>query len=380
LETTLEDLVFSLSRPGFSISNVTEPIREDLKLFLIHFSLYLGREIQEHIQNILFLVEANRLIRFIIRRKPESNFVSIHDEFSRVHSLHGLLRRLSGDLTDCICLNQGKAFLQKLPETVQVVENLLTIKGVSSFTRSLLFQLWTVCTTNPDFPPCLSLVARLETLKLRQLFDRIDRLIQSTQTSSSSQTPTLFPIFHSLTIIDPPVYSTPNDHQSILSGQQVSQPSSQPLYSEPTVVSDDHPSRSISPSTPPSSSNQVVDQDHPPLPSSSSNIPQQAPPQIHLRKQRQPVHRRKQLLPRTTIQPLLRQILESPIIQHQSADSSTSGITNQQRSGITIQEARSRRPLPPTPRIHQLELIAVNIRSLQHTLTKLVNELLKDQN
>jgi len=176
------------------------------------------------------------------------------------------------------------------------------------------------------------------------------------------------------------VYSTPNDHQSILPGQQVSQPSSQPLYSEPTVVSDDHPSRSISPSTPPSSSNQAVDQDHPPLPSSSSNIPQQAPPQIHLRKQRQPVHRRKQLLPRTTIQPLLRQILESPIIQHQSADSSTSGITNQQGSGITIQEARSRRPLPPTPRIHQLELIAVNIRSLQHTFTKLVNELLKDQN
>ena len=157
LETTLEDLVFSLSRPGFSISNVTEPIREDLKIFLIHFSLYLGREIQEHIQNILFLVEANRLIRFIIHRKPESNFVSIHDKFSRLHSLHGLLRRLSGDLTDCICSHQGKAFLRKLPETVQVVENLLAIKGVSSFTRSLLFQLWTVCTTNPDFPPCLSL-------------------------------------------------------------------------------------------------------------------------------------------------------------------------------------------------------------------------------
>jgi hypothetical protein len=200
-----------------------------------------------------------------------------------VQSLHGLLRRLSGDLTDCICLNQGKTFLQKLPETVQVVENLLAIKGVSSFTRSLLFQLWTVCMTNPDFPPCLSLVARLETSKLRQLFDRIDRLIQSTQTSSSSQTPTLFPIFHSKTIIDPPVHSTPNDHQSSLFGLQVLQPSSQPIYSEPTVVNEDHPSRSISPSTPPSSSNQVVDQDHPPQPSSSSNIPHQAPPQIHLR-------------------------------------------------------------------------------------------------
>jgi hypothetical protein len=68
LETTLEDLNFALSRPGFSIRKVTEPIREDLKIFFIHFSLYLGREIQEHIQNILFLVEANRLIRFIINR------------------------------------------------------------------------------------------------------------------------------------------------------------------------------------------------------------------------------------------------------------------------------------------------------------------------
>ncbi len=260
------------------------------------------------------------------------------------------------------------------------MENLLAIKGVSSLTRSLLFQLWTVCTTNPDFPPCLSLVARLETVKLRQLFERIDRLIQSTQTSSSSQTPTLFPIFHSTTIVDPQVHSTPNEHQSRPSIQQVLQPSSQPLYSEPTVVSEDHSSRSISPSTPPSSSNQAVDQDHPPQPSSNSKIPHQAPPQKHLQKQRQPVRRRKQLVPRTNVQPLLRQILESSIIQHQSADSSMSGITNQQRSGITIQEARSRRPLPQTPRCQQLELIAVSIRSIQRTLATLANELLKDQN
>ena len=158
------------------------------------------------------------------------------------------------------------------------------------------------------------------------------------------------------------------------------QPSSQPLYSEPTVVSDDHPSRSISLLTPPSSSNQAVDQDHPLLPSSNSNVPRQGPPQRRLRKQRHPVRRGKHLHPRTTIQPLLRKILENPIIQHLSANSSTSGIINQQRSGITIREARSRQPLPLPPCSQQLELIAVSIRSLQRTLETLANELLKDKN
>ena len=219
-----------------------------------------------------------------------------------------------------------------------------------SFTRSILFQLWMVRTTNPDFSPCLSLVVWLETEKLLQLFEQVDRLLQSTQTSSSRQTPTFFAIFHSTTIVESPVYSTPNDHQSSLSVQLVLQPSSQPLYSEPKVVSDDHPSRYIPPSTPPSSSNQAVDEDHPLQPSSNSKIPHQAPPQRRLRKQRQPVHRDKQLHPRTTVQPLLRQILESPIIQHLSIDSSTSGIINQQRRRITIREARSKRPLSLPPR------------------------------
>ena len=191
------------------------------------------------------------MIRFILNRKPESNFINIHDRFSRIDSLHGLLRRLSGDLTDCICLRQGKSYLLQLPETIKKVEALLTVKGVSSFTRSLLFQLWTVCTTNPYFPPCLALVARLETVKLRQLFEQVDHLLQSTQTSSSSQTPTHFPIFHYPTIVESPVYSTPGDHQSNPTVQQASQHPSQPIYTELTVVSDDHPSRSISPSTPP---------------------------------------------------------------------------------------------------------------------------------
>ena len=43
--------------------------------------------------------------------EAESNFINIHDRFSRIDSLHGLLRRLSGDLTDCICLQQGKSYL-----------------------------------------------------------------------------------------------------------------------------------------------------------------------------------------------------------------------------------------------------------------------------
>jgi hypothetical protein len=169
LESALQSLTHVITHPEFSFEKVSPAERENLKTFFVHLSLYLGREIQEHIQNILFLAEANHMIRFILNRKPESNFINIHDRFSRIDSLHGLLRRLSGDLTDCICLRQGKSYLLQLPGTIKTVEALLTVKGVSSFTRSLLFQLWKVCTTNPDFPPCLALVARLETVKLRQL-------------------------------------------------------------------------------------------------------------------------------------------------------------------------------------------------------------------
>ena len=53
LETTLEDLVFALICSGFSISNVTEPIREDLKLLLIH-SAYISGGKYRSISKIFF--------------------------------------------------------------------------------------------------------------------------------------------------------------------------------------------------------------------------------------------------------------------------------------------------------------------------------------
>jgi hypothetical protein len=155
-------------------------------------------------------------------------------------------------------------------------------------------------------------VARLETVKLRQLFEpppSIDADVIIKPDPNSLFNISLYDI------VESPMYSTPDDLQSSPSVQQSTQPSSQQLYTKPTVVSDDHPSLSIHPSTPPSSSNQTVDQNNPQLPSLNEHVPQPVPTQSRLRKQPNPVRRGTQFHLRTTVQSILRQILNSPIVQ-----------------------------------------------------------------
>ena len=183
LETNLEDLVFALLRPGLSISEVTEPIRGRPETCLgplqpisregntgaypkysfsgmsqtsdsIHYTSETGIHLHQYPRQVFMCTQSSR---------PSETVVGVSDGLHLLGSRENILTKTFRDSS-----GSGESSGYKRSVEFHSIPPVPTVDGV--YDKSRFSSLSIASTPARD-------------LKLRRLFEQIDRLIQSTQTS-----------------------------------------------------------------------------------------------------------------------------------------------------------------------------------------------------